>query len=295
MMTKLIHVAIVIIFSFQICISQTISINEYSRVQLNGVEHGVFIKSNNITNPILLILHGGPGFSDFYFWQTHNKDLEQNYTVVTYDQRGAGLSYSETIPPESMTFEQLELDALRLIKILNERFKKSKIFLVGYSAGTITGINLVKRYPSLFYAYVSVGQVTNLYLNEKISLSYSIQQAKLKKDSTALAQLQELIKRYPSRTKNELQDLYLSRKWLRHFHGDFCKNTSVEQLYKNMDTFAKEYYNDSLIAKGQSFTMEAMWNEVMKVDLFETVKELEIPVFFYRRQMRLQCSIHAGI
>lgn len=245
-------------FSLQICNAQTKSVNEYNRIVLNGVEHGVFIKGNNITNPVLLVLHGGPGFSDFYFWQTHNKDLEQRYTVVSYDQRGTGLSYNEAVPPESMTFDQLENDALSLIQLLKERFKKDKIFLVGYSAGTIIGVNLVKKHPSLFYAYIGVGQVTNLYLNEKISLSYSIQQAKFQKDSTALSQLQELKKRYPSRTKNELQDLYLSRKWLRYFHGDFCKGTSVGQLYKNMDMFAKQHYNDSLIAKGQLFTMEAM-------------------------------------
>ncbi|WP_144281997.1 alpha/beta fold hydrolase [Chryseobacterium echinoideorum] len=267
-------------FSWQICNAQANSVNEYNRIVLNGVEHGVFIKSNNVKNPVLLILHGGPGFSDFYFWQTHNKDLERRYTVVTYDQRGTGLSYNDAVAPESMTFDQLERDALSLINILKERFKKDKIFLVGYSAGTITGVNLVKKHPSLFYAYIGVGQVTNLYLNEKTSLSYSIQQAKLQKDITALSQLQELQKRYPSQTKNDLQDLYLSRKWLRHFHGDFCKGTSVGQLYKNMDTFAKQHYNDSLIAKGQSFTMEAMWAEVMKVDLFRTAKELKVPVYF---------------
>lgn len=280
MNSKYLIVLLTIFISWQICDAQINAVKEYNRIVLNDVEHGIFIKSNNVKNPVLLVLHGGPGFSDFYFWQTHNKDLEQRYTVATYDQRGTGLSYNDGIPPESMTFDQLEKDALSLIQLLRERFKKDKIYLIGYSAGTITGINLVKNHPSLFYAYVGVGQVTNLYLNEKISMSYSIQQAKLQKDSTALAQLQELKKHYPSNIKNELQDLYLSRKWLRHFHGDFCKGTSVGKLYKDIDTFAKQHYNDSLIAKGQTFTMEALWDEVMKVDLFKTAKEVEIPVYF---------------
>ncbi len=280
MIKKLAMVLMALLFGWQICDAQINVVNEYNRIVLNDVEHGVFIKSNNFENPVLLVLHGGPGFSDFYFWQTHNKDLEHRYTVVTYDQRGTGLSYNDAIPLESMTFNQLENDALSLIQLLRERFKKDKIYLLGYSAGTIIGINLVKKHPSLFYAYVGVGQVTNLYLNEKISLRYSLQQAKLLKDSAAFAQLQELKKRYPSHSKNELADLYLSRKWLRYFHGDFCKGTNVGQLYKDMDKFAKKHFNDSLISKGQSFTMEAMWDEVMKVDLFKMAKELEIPVYF---------------
>ncbi|OCK53067.1 hypothetical protein BA768_00480 [Chryseobacterium sp. CBo1] len=76
-------------FSWEICNAQTNSVNEYNRIVLNGVEHGVFIKgNNNTTNPVLLVLHGGPGFSDFYFWQTHNKDLEQCYNFEIVLNKG---------------------------------------------------------------------------------------------------------------------------------------------------------------------------------------------------------------
>lgn len=280
MKEKFLITLIITSISWQFCTAQINSINEYNRIELNGVKHSVFIKGENALNPVLLILHGGPGFSDFYFWQTHNKELEQRFTVVTYDQRGTGLSYNDTLPPGSITIEQLEDDALSLIHILKERFKKEKIYFVGYSFGSIMGMHLIQKYPSLFQAYIGVGQVTSMYLNEKVSLDYSIRQAGLKKDSVAMAQLQKLRKHYPSRSKNELSELYLSRKWLRHFHGDFCEGTNVGQLYKNMDSFAKQYYKNSLIAKGQAFTMNAMWDEVMQVDLFNTVREVKVPVYF---------------
>lgn len=92
MIPKLLLVLMALPLGGQICYAQIKGVNEYNRIVLNDVEHGVFIKSNNVENPVLLVLHGGPGFSDFYFWQTHNKDLEQRYTVITYDQRGTGLS-----------------------------------------------------------------------------------------------------------------------------------------------------------------------------------------------------------
>ncbi|MGN7785812.1 alpha/beta fold hydrolase [Niabella sp. 22666] len=280
MKEKILSALIMAILISQASTAQVNSLTEYHRIVLNGFEHGVFIKGRDSANPVLLVLHGGPGFSDFYFWQTHNKELELDYTVVTYDQRGTGLSYNDTISPGSLTIEQLEKDALVLIRILKDRFKVEKIYLVGYSAGTITGINLVQKYPSLFHAYISVGQVTSLYLNEKVSLRYSMQQAKLQQDTIAMAQLKELSTRYPSRGKNDLSDLYLSRKWLRHFHGDFCEGSSVSQLYKDMDTFAKQYYNDTLITKGQLFSMNVMWDKIMRVNLFKMVKKIEVPVYF---------------
>lgn len=280
MKVRFIIAFILALIGSKLVVAQINFVNEYSRIELNDFDHGVFIKGSNAQNPVLLILHGGPGFSDFYFWQTHNKELEQRFTVVTYDQRGTGLSYNDEMAAGSLTIEQLENDALSLIQVLKERFKKEKIYLVGYSFGSIIGIHLVQKYPTLFHAYIGVGQVTSMYLNEKVSLRYSIQQARLKEDSVAIAQLRKLRKRYPSRSKNELSDLYLSRKWLRHFHGDFCEGTNVGKLYENMNSFAKQYYNDSLITKGQSFTMNAMWDEVMQVDLFKTVQEVKVPVYF---------------
>ncbi|WP_313533354.1 alpha/beta hydrolase [Sphingobacterium athyrii] len=280
MKEKFLIVLIMISISWQFCTAQINSIKEYNRIELNDVKHGVFIKSNNALNPVLLILYGGPGFSDFYFWQTHNKELEQYFTVVTYDQRGTGLSYNDLLSPGSITIKQLEDDALSLIRILKERFKKDKIYLVGYSFGSIIGMHLIQKYPSLFQAYIGMGQVTNMYLNEKVSLGYSIQQVTLKKDSASMAQLQKLPKHYPSHSKNELSDLYLSRKSLRHFQGDFCEGSNVGKLYENMNSFAKQYYQDSLIAKEHAFTMNAIWDQVMQIDLFKTVQAVKVSAYF---------------
>ncbi len=273
---------IFLIFINSICsFSQELKINEYNKYNINGVEHSVFIKGQNVSNPLLIILHGGPGLSDFYFWQTHNKKLEEKYTVVTYDQRGSGLSYNDSISKNSLTFSQLENDALKLINLIKTRFKKDKVFLIGHSAGSITGINLVKNNPKLFSAFISIGQVVNGYSNEKISLEYSLSKAIANKDTIAINELKDLKSRYPNQNKkNSLSDLYLSRKWLRKFNGDLCQGTTMNGLYVNMDPTAKKYYNEKLISKGESFSMVSMWDEVMKIDLFKSVTKIDVPIYF---------------
>ena len=54
-----------------------------------------------------MFLHGGPGMPTFFLNTTHPTGLEQDFTVVWWEQRGAGMSYDSGIPPETMTIEPL--------------------------------------------------------------------------------------------------------------------------------------------------------------------------------------------
>ncbi len=67
------------------------SISEKVFVNINGMEQGMFIKSKNIKNPVLLYLHGG--MPDYFLTQNYPIDLEDYFTVVWWEQRGSGISY----------------------------------------------------------------------------------------------------------------------------------------------------------------------------------------------------------
>jgi pimeloyl-ACP methyl ester carboxylesterase len=77
------------------------SLSEKMRVNINGVEQGMFIKSRNVDNPVLLFVHGGPGMPEYWLTRWYPTGLEEHFTVVWWEQRGAGFSYSPGIPPES--------------------------------------------------------------------------------------------------------------------------------------------------------------------------------------------------
>src|SRR5688500_13705295 len=80
------------------------SISEKIHVMINGAAQGMFIKGKSVRNPVLLYLHGG--MPDYFLTQTYPTSLEDHFTVVWWDQRGAGLSYSPGIARESLTVEQ---------------------------------------------------------------------------------------------------------------------------------------------------------------------------------------------
>jgi hypothetical protein len=91
------------------------SVAEVGYCRLGGVDQWVMIRGENVANPPLIHLHGGPGFSETRLFRHFNSDLEKQFTVVYWDQRGAGKSFNRTIPRSSMTLEQFIVDLGELI------------------------------------------------------------------------------------------------------------------------------------------------------------------------------------
>ncbi|WP_291300523.1 hypothetical protein [Desulfosporosinus sp. BICA1-9] len=113
------------------------SISEKILININGVEQGMFIKGKDKTKPVLLFLHGGPGMPEYAVSRRYPLVLENYFTVCWWEQRGAGLSYSSDILPETMTFEQLISDTLEVTNYLRKHFGKEKIYLMGHSGGLL--------------------------------------------------------------------------------------------------------------------------------------------------------------
>jgi pimeloyl-ACP methyl ester carboxylesterase len=150
------------------------SISEKMYVTINGVEQGMFIKSKDTRNPVLLYLHGG--MPDYFLTKKYPTGLEDYFTVVWWEQRGAGMSYRADIPP--VTVEQLISDTLEVTKYLRYRFGKDKIYLMGHSGGTFIGIQAATRAPELYEAYIGVAQMSNQLKSEKLAYDYMLQQFK---------------------------------------------------------------------------------------------------------------------
>ncbi len=77
------------------------SISEKTRVTINGVEQGMFIKGKDASKPVLLYLHGG--MPDYFLTERYPTGLDEDFIVVWWEQRGSGLSYNPDMAPESLT------------------------------------------------------------------------------------------------------------------------------------------------------------------------------------------------
>ena len=149
------------------------SVSEKVFVNINGIRQGMFVKSKDAKNPVLLYLHGG--MPEYFLNQRYPTCLEDYFTVVWWEQRGSGLSYSPSIPRETMTLDQMVSDTIELTNYLRNRFGKQKIYLMAHSGGTFIGIHAVAKAPELYYAYIGVAQMCNQLKSEIRAYEYMLE------------------------------------------------------------------------------------------------------------------------
>ena len=151
------------------------SISEKVFVDIGGVKQGMFIMSKNTGNPVLLYVHGGPAFPNYFLIDKYKPGLEDYFTVCYWEQRGGGLSFSPEVTVQSMTFEQLSADAIEVTHYLSKRFGKDKIYIMAHSGGTPIALLAAARAPQLFHAYIAMAQITHQLESEKIAYKYLLQ------------------------------------------------------------------------------------------------------------------------
>lgn len=167
------------------------SISEKTFVTIGGVRQGMFIVGKNTDNPVLLYVHGGPAFPNYFLFEKYAPGLEEYFTVCYWEQRGGGLSYTPEVTLESMTFEQLTSDAIEVTDYLLNRFGKEKIYLMAHSGGTPIAIKAAAQAPGLYHAYIGMAQITNQAESEKTAYAWMIEQYTAQGNKKALKKIRQ--------------------------------------------------------------------------------------------------------
>jgi len=136
------------------------SVAELITVPIGGHDQTLMIRGRNVESPVLLYLAGGPGGTDLGAMR-RDVTLEQDFVVVTWEQRGAGKSYSALDPAATLTLDQMVSDTVEVTSYLRSRFDEERIYLVGNSWGATLGVLAVQQSPELFHAYVGAGQMVS--------------------------------------------------------------------------------------------------------------------------------------
>jgi pimeloyl-ACP methyl ester carboxylesterase len=144
------------------------------------------MRGESLTNPPLILLHGGPGMTEMRFFRHFNAPLEKSFTVVNWDQRGAGKSFDRKIPRSSMTVEQLTADLDELVDAVCKRLGTSKVVIYGHSWGSALGVLYSARFPEKVAAYVGSGQIGDWPASEAASYAFVLAEAQRLHDGKAL-------------------------------------------------------------------------------------------------------------
>lgn len=141
-------------------------INEEMYVDINGTKQWISIYGQDKDNPVLLYLHGGPGSSTSAYDYAFTRKWSDVYTVVTWDQRNCGKSYSPDQNDTALTYDLMLSDGVEITKYLLDYLGKDKLTLLGHSWGTYFGCNLVLAYPEYYECYIGTGQLVDMRENE---------------------------------------------------------------------------------------------------------------------------------
>jgi pimeloyl-ACP methyl ester carboxylesterase len=213
------------------------------------------------------------------------RDWEEPFTVVQWDQRGAGKTYAASDPAKirsTMHIEQLVSDAAELVAYLRRKYHKDRIVLVAHSFGTIVGLKLAQRHPDWFYAYVGMGQFTDFMQSEAQGYAATLADAKAARNEKAVADLEAMAPfPDPEHPERNFQNLGTERNWLATYggyyrHGGFGHNAAIAKM--SPDYTAEEL---KIRDEAEAFCDELMWDEVGRVNLMDAT-QFKLPVVIFQ-------------
>lgn len=246
---------------------------------LNGVRQNIRILSQDIRHPVLLFLHGGPGACDRHLIIETQRALSEHYTLVMWDQRGSGKSFTSASLHQPVCVQDFIEDARALVDLLCKRFSKQKIAIAGHSWGTIIGLPLCANYPEHIGAYIGQGQFINGARNEEISYRFCLQEAKARGEKRICKKLENgapIDGRYPTQRAMMLQRNCLTR----YGGGNYAQRgglvqTLVLPLLKTPEYRLREIPG---YVRGLAHLSTALWDEIVARRYDETIVSVQVPV-----------------
>jgi pimeloyl-ACP methyl ester carboxylesterase len=256
-------------------------IDEGFYVRIGGIDQWVQIRGQDRDNPVLLCLHGGPGATWtpltllFVPW-------EKNFTVVQWDQRGAGKTLETTgaSVAETMSIERMAQDGIELSEFLRTHLHQDKIVLLGHSWGSILGMHMARRRPELFLAYVGTGQASDMKQSQQRWYAHTLDRARAANDKQALTDL-EGIGPPPYRS---LEAVATQFRWLGSYAAaeDQVAQTS---LVGSLLFGAPNYSLWDIYYRGRGFTQIPTWQlyqEMLSTDLAALGTNYPLPIYFFQ-------------
>ena len=251
-------------------------------VIIGGYEQHIRVRGTDDAKPVLLFLHGGPGVSDRHWVLKEQSDLAEVCTIICWDQRGSGKSYSKAQSREKMTIDLIVSDAAELVEYLCVKFKKEKIYIVGHSWGSVLGVLLSQRKPERIAAYVGMGQVVDLDENERISYKFVWDEAQRRGDKKAIRELTRIGEPVDG-DYGSMKNLITQRNYMTKYgggapgHSENIWTSVIIPILKS-----PEYTLADMIkyAKGTFYCLNQLWHEVASTIRFpKTANKLEVPVY----------------
>jgi pimeloyl-ACP methyl ester carboxylesterase len=248
-------------------------------VRLGGIEQWVTLRGEDVQNPILLVLHGGPG-SPYSLFTPGLRCWEKDFTVVQWDRRGAGktLARNGKAGCGEVSFVRMQEDAIELCAFLEARLPGRKRVLLASSAGTMVGLPLVRARPDLFATYVGTDFNVGVVASEQVALAETLAWAQEKGSRADLALLSRL-GTDPSRWDPASYDRLMR---LRDRTPRDGRGMAAVFMPRMLTSPAHGLRELRALVEGMGFSAERLFAEMVAFDARAVAPRVEIPFFVFQ-------------
>jgi pimeloyl-ACP methyl ester carboxylesterase len=260
-------------------------VEELLKIDVNGCAQWLSIRGRDRHNPVLLYIHGGPGSPTMPEAWTFQSPWEDYFTVVQWDQRGAGKTYASNDPAliaPTMTGAQMIADTEYVVRYLLEHLGKKKLFALGHSWGSYLGLELVRRHPELLHAYIGTGQMINSQRSEKDGYDFALRESARHDNTPAVAALEKLAP-YPGPIGSLTVDrISAQRQWV-VYYGGLTSGRSSFDYDADAWRFSPEYTarDIALTDEGGLFSLNNLVGQIQRTN-FDALVSVGCPIFIFQ-------------
>jgi proline iminopeptidase len=252
------------------------SIAVVERWRVNGIDESVILRGRDLSNPVLIWLHGGPGSSETPLLRVMNGALEDHFTVVYWDQRLAGQSLDPVAPyPESLTVAQMVDDLDVVVDRVLMRVGHHKVILVGHSWGTMLGVLYASQHPEKVAAYVGIGQMTDKAKAETLSYNFALEQAQRRGNAKAIADLQRI-----GTPPYGNEQMFTERAWLEALGGvNYGDMSLLRMIWIGVRVPESKGRDIWAVSHGGVIGTKLLESQMLSTNLDRSYTSFQVPVF----------------
>ena len=259
-------------------------VERLEKVRIGEIDQWVSIRGADRRNPVLLYIHGGPGYVSIPMSWWFSRGLEEYFTVVQWDQRATGKTYLLTDPAKiapTLTRERMIADTEEIAAWARKEFGKDKIFVLGHSWGSFLGLQLAERHPEWLYAYIGVCQLIDGPESERRGWRFAMNAARREGNAEAERELEAIAPYGAAGQTIPIKDIYVERKWVGYYGGvmAYRRDNSADG---DLAQLSPDYSDQEIghIWDGNKFATPYLLPEVVALDLTKTNK-LAVPLVLF--------------
>ena len=269
------------------------TLSEKTFLDIDGARIGLILLSDHTDLPVLLFCGGGPGIPQYLMESLYPSVLPEFFTVCYFDYRGTGLSFDSSTDPGQMTTDRYIDDTLQITDYLKTRFGQDQIYIMGHSFGTYIALNTVDRHPENYIAYLAMSQTCDQHQSELMAYDYMRSRYEELGDRS-------MVRRFDEYKIRESEEDY------KRYTGSGLRDKAMHSLgvgtTSDMDNVITDLFFPSLrikaytpaerinIWRGKAASGKfAVHNDSRHFNAFQTVPDVEIPVYFFAGENDMTC------